>query len=783
LIVVVGTSCATSRAIHRAQDAVQRGDLDSAVAYYRDALARSPGNTDLRISLVRYSRLAAEAHIKRAKDLEAQNQLSGALAEYRLATELDSTDAASATKVSELERRVQDLAEATRPRPRIEALQQQAAQSSTIPRLDPRAPVRMRYTNASIRDLLTSIQTLTGLNIQFDRGMDAQLNAPYSIDVADTPVEDVLQQILSANTLTYEVQNKNTILVYPDNPQKRQAYEHQYTQTFYISNADPQDIVTILQNAIPQTVAVRPQVTLNKSQNSILVRATAPVLQAIALLIRQNDKPRAEVMIEAEILEVDRTFIKQAGLDLSQYAIGATFSPEVAPPNSSTTAGAFPTQGPPFNSNILSRGTSAADFYLTSPTALIRFLESNQTTRVLAKPQASGRDGQQIQLKLGENVPIPTTTFSAAAAGGIATIPATSVNYQAVGVNLLFTPRVTYQDEIILDNLTLEKSGLGPDLTVGGQTYPTIVSRSITGSIRLRDGESRLIAGLLRDEDSKTQKGLPGTTGVPILRSLLGNSNNTDDSTDLVMLITPHIVRTHELTAEDLQPVYLGTGQNFGVGGAAPLISPDALAATPSAGTAPAGIVSAAPPAAPARNFVPLVQGPPPPDATASRAPGVVPIQPVNPASPAPTAPQQTVRVLLTAPTPVTGGTIPPGSGPHTMPISIAGATQLASLSMTITFDPAVVKAPSVTQGSFTTQTDGAAPTFVPRVDASTGRIDIALSRPSVPAGSSGAGLLAAIMFTAGAAGTTDFTATGIATSVTGQTIPIEFTSARIVVK
>jgi hypothetical protein len=117
------------------------------------------------------------------------------------------------------------------------------------------------------------------------------------------------------------------------------------------------------------------------------------------------------------------------------------------------------------------------------------------------------------------------------------------------------------------------------------------------------------------------------------------------------------------------------------------------------------------------------------------------------------------------------------------MPISIAGATQLSSLSITITFDPSVVKSPTVTQGSFTAQTDGAAPTFVPRVDASAGRIDIALSRPSVPAGSSGSGLLAALMFTAGAAGSTDFTATGIATSITGQSLPVEFTPARIVVK
>src|SRR5690606_15007704 len=174
-----------------------------------------------------------------------------------------------------------------------------------------------------------------------------------------------------------------------------------------------------------------------------------------------------------------------------------------------------PATPPPFNLNTLSNGVSAADFYMTSPSALINLLESNSSTRTLAKPSTRGMAGRPVVLTMGQDVPIPTTVFQSAAGGGVANIPTTSVQYQPVGVNLRFTPLVTYENEIVLSDLILEKSGLGANIEVGGQTFPTIISRKAQSSIRLRDGESTLIAGLLLDEDRNTARGLPGTTGIP----------------------------------------------------------------------------------------------------------------------------------------------------------------------------------------------------------------------------------------------------------------------------
>jgi general secretion pathway protein D len=785
--------CATGRAIQRGDAAAQADDWDTAVVYYREALGRDPDRIDLKIKLERATQRASAAHMRRARELEADNQMSGAIAAYRQAANIDPSNTQALTRAIELERQLRQAAEAARPPAGVDALRQQAAQTSPIPRLDPRAPVSaMRFPNAAVRDLLRTISEMTGINIQYDQGLEGTLSRPYSIDITEMPLEDVLNQILQANTLTYKILNSRSILVYQDTPTNRQRYEDQYIQTFYISHADPAEInALITQIFTGMQMAVRPYVSASKTSNSLTVKATAPVMGVIDKLIRANDKPQAEVLIEAEILEVDRTFVRQLGLDLSQWALGFTFSPESRP---TQLIGVYPATPPPISLESLS-GIGRDDFYLSSPTALIRLLESNSTTKTLAKPQMRGRAGQQLGLRLGDQVPIPQTVFNSAAAGGVANIPTTQVTYQSVGVNLIFTPRVTYEDEIILDNLTLEKSGLGPFLDVGGQTFPTIVSRSAQSSIRLRDGESTLIAGLLRDEERRSIESLPGLSRLPVLSSIFGNSDRDIDQTDIIMIITPHIVRSQGLTTEDLRPIYIGTGTNVG-GGAPPLISPEALGLPsgqngPAAPTAPAGpgglppqqlAPQPAPPGAPVVT-TPGGAGPVTPSgAPGTRTPGVVPIEAVPSGGAGAPAPTGGPRISLTPPSAGPDGSIPIGGGPYVMPIQIAGATDIASVSLTITYNPSVLSAPRVGQGSFMAQS-GVAPTFTENVSEANGRIEMAFARPTSQPGASGSGTLGALSFGARAAGSSDVTITGVATTTTGQIVPLQFGSTRVVVR
>jgi len=782
VLAILLAGCASADPVNQGKTAASRGEWDLAVEYYRDALGKDPANPELKIWLSRAITSAAADHVKRARELEALNEFPGALAEYKKAFELEPSNTLARTKASEIDRRLKAEAAAVQQPPRIEALRQQAQQSPAIPKLDPRMRVPlMHYTQTAVRDLLRTISDLTGLNLTYDASANTALGQAYTIDVQDAALEDVLFQIFQQFNLTYKVINSRTILVYLDTVQNRTKYEDVYWQTFYLSNAAPADVQSQLSQLFASiNMTNRPVFSQSQSSNSITVRTTAAALEVISEMVRSIDRPVPEVFIEGEILEVDRSFIRQLGLDLNQWALGFTLSPEVIPP--SVPGVLPPTVPPPFSLNALRPAPGRGDIFMTAPTMVIKLLESNSNTKVLARPAQRGRAGQQISLTLGDQVPIPQTVFSSAAAGGLNNIPTTQVQYQAVGVNLLFTPKVTYRDEIILDALRLERSGLGANLDVGGQTFPTIVSRTANTSIGLRDGESTLIAGLLKDDDRKTATSFPGLSRIPVLNSIFGNTERQVEQSEIIMVITAHIVRGHELTVEDMRPHFIGAGTNIGIG-AQQLLLPEALlgapgASAPLASTAPGpgGLVSSAPASAdPAVPTAPPAAEP----SAAARAPGVVPIQAV-PSGPSPPSPAGQARIAISAPPGSADGSVPAGGGPFTMPIQISGVQNVAAVSLAITYDPAVMTNVIAGQGAFMMQ-NGVSPVFAPRMTA--GRVEMAFARPASQPGASGAGVLGAISFNAGTPGTTDVVISGVVTTTTGQSIPLQFTPARITVR
>jgi type II secretory pathway component GspD/PulD (secretin) len=770
LLMLTAAGCATGQNVSKGQDAARKGDWDAAVAYYRQAMAADPKDIEARVGLERAMREAAMAHITRAKKLETEEQWQGAAQEYRLAVEFEPSNAMALSRALALERKVRDIAEASRPRTRMEEMQRQATAASPIPKLDPRTPVpALHFNNTSLRDIFSQFSIATGINITYDQNMEGTLSRGHTIDTTDVPLENVLNQIMQAFGLTYKVLDQRSIFIYQDNAGNRGKYEDLYQQTFYLSNAEVGEVSTILNQLLTTTTTGnRPAITQHKSLNSITVRASAPMMGIIDNIIKTADKPRAEVLIEVTILEVSRTRMRELGIDLSQYAIGLAFSPAGVPGNVGTTFGT----PPPFNIPQANAG-GRNDVYLAIPSATIKLLESDNKTRLLAKPQLRGREGSQLTLNLGDRVPIPQTTFQAAATGGVATIPQTTYAYQQIGVNVNMTPKVTYQDEIILDPIVVDKSGLGQNILVAGQLLPTFVNRTASTAMRLRDGESNLLAGLIRQEDREIANSLPGISQIPILRSFFGTTNTTTDSSDIIMIVTPHIIRSREITAEDLKPLYVGTSTNPGAGTTPSLISPGAppppaiIPGQPGQPTQPGAIV----PTTGAGN--PPAGAPP----ATTRAPGVVAIEPVNPAG-APAPQPAGARVSVTAP----DVPLQMGGPPYTMPVKIDGVSQLGQATVTITYDPKVLRAVSVSPGAFMQQ-GGIQPTFVPKIDEATGRIDIAIARPATAPGASGTDWLAGIVFQAVGAGQSRISVTAVLMTASGQPIAVQTVPATVVVK
>ena len=780
--------CAAGRAYGRGERAARAGDWDAAVEFYRQAIQRQPDRPEYRIALERAMINASNVHLDQARLFEARNQLEDALREYRRASEYDPTNRLVAGKVQEMERRIRDLAEASRPQPTIQQMREVARQQQPLLNPASRDPLDVVFTNASLRDILNTIGMSAGINVTYERDFQ---DRTYTVNLRGVTFEEALNQILTANTMFFKVVNQRTIMVIPDNAQKRAAYEEQVIRTFFISHVDATELVQTLNQVIRiPAVAVQPVVAANKTANTITVRATANVVAIIEKIIDANDNPRAEVIIDVQILEVNRNRAKQFGLDLSAYQIQGVFSPEADPRAAGTgdNAGTTTLTPRPFNLNTVTRGISTADFYLSVPSAIVRFLESDSETRLIAKPQLRGAEGQKIVLNLGDEIPVPSTVFTPIAGGGSNVNPLTSFTYRPIGVIVEMTPRVSFENEVMLD-LMVESSTLGGNIDVGGSSIPSFGTRRVVTRLRLRDGESNLLAGLLREDQRRDLSGLPGLIRLPVLRSLFANNRTNASQTDIVMLLTPRVVRTHELTQSDVSPIYIGTQQALGLGGPPPLIAPVDVApgAAPAAGPpapvpgtgAPAGQgVPIAPPGSgqipgttnvPAAPQAPPAGVPPPPTGTpADPAPQAV--APATPPLPSVTAATGGGQVVLTPP----GTDFRVGGGPYTVPVSITGASMLSGATLTVTFNPSALRVRAIQEGSFM-RTGGVMATFTQQVDAATGRIDIAVIRSGDTTGVAGTGLLAAILFDAVGGGNANLTVTGTGTGPRGTPVPLSF--------
>jgi general secretion pathway protein D len=520
------------------------------------------------------------------------------------------------------------------------------------------------------------------------------------------------------------------------------------------------------------------------------------MMQIIERMIETLDKPRAEIVVDVQILEVSRTRAQQFGLDLGTYSINAIFSPEQdvrVAAGGGTTENGQTVNLRPFNLNTVSRGINTSDFYLAVPSAVIRFLETDSETKVIAKPQLRGAEGSELKLNLGEDIPVPSTTFTPLAQGGANFNPLTSFTYRPVGVTVQMTPRVSIEGDIQI-KLMIESSNLGAGITIAGQELPSFGSRRVETDLRLREGESTLLAGLLQEQQRRQLSGLPWVMHLPVIKQLFSANDNSIQQSDVVMLLTPRIVRSREFTANDLGPIFIGTQSNLGLSGPPPLIGQQPAEAA--AGPAQIGA------ATPAQTPAPLGQTgvPAAPNAAAAAPPAPAPapaaVQPTGAATlPGPENGQTTgVPVLppgaaVPGPTSVSGGQIVMsvpgpefrlGGGPYLVPVSITGASQLSGVTLTVTYNPAVVRLVSVQEGSFM-RAGGVGASFSQQPDPVAGRVDIAIIRRGDLTGVAGTGLLAGLLFEPVAAGSANLAVTGSASGPNGSPVSLQFASVAAV--
>jgi general secretion pathway protein D len=300
--------------------------------------------------------------------------------------------------------------------------------------------------------------------------------------------------------------------------------------------------------------------------NAITIKDTPERVTAAGRIISAVDKARPEVVIDVELLEVDRTHLNEFGLQIASPATNPT-----------GLNGQVDVNRDGFTLRDLTTLTQS-DVYLTNlPALYYRLLKSDGATRILANPQLRTAEGTAAQARFGERVPVPVTTFAPIAQGGVQTQPITSFNYENIGVNIDITPR-THHDDAVSLAVKVELSSISG---TGFGGLPTFGNRSINTVIRLKDGETNMLAGLIRDEERRSLAGVAGLSDLPLIGRLFAYNQKETKETDIILTLTPRIVRVLDLTPTDLAAFRVGRDGATGGGDLPPLPVPVPQPAAP----------------------------------------------------------------------------------------------------------------------------------------------------------------------------------------------------------
>jgi len=700
-------------------------DYDTALLYYQRALREDPTNTEYKLKTARLRFEAANYHLSQGEKLRDKGNLPLALAEFQKAASIDPAN-------SQAELEVQRV---------LEALAARAAAENPAAPPVPSGPVMMegppvlkplpkdripdlKMTNDS-KIVFQTIANLANLTVVFDPEFQGK-RIPF--EARNLTLQEALDIAALQSKAFWKPLTGNIIFVASGDPAKRKEYEEEIVKVFYLTNVtadkDLTEIVTAIRNMFTPALSKMNVIT---AQNAIVVRDTPDKVLLVGKLINALDKAKAEVVVDVSIAEVNLDNMHQLGVSPST-SISATF----APPASTSTAGATAASAAVVALNML-KHLSTADYNINLPSATVTALLSTNDTRILQNPEIRAVDGQKASLKIGDRVPVATGSFQAGVGAGLGTAGSSVVSplvntqfqYQDVGVNIDITPRILPDRDVAM-HIKIEVSAVTSEINIGGIQQPEISQRVVEHDVRLRDGEVNVLGGLIQRQDTKSLSGWPGLAKIPIMRYLF-SQDNVDHATDEILIVlTPHVVRMPDITPENLRSIATGTDQNPQIhfvddGVTAPVPPPPAPAATQ-----------------------------PNQSATVTQTPGVPVVGTIQPPATGATV------------TPVTpGGPATLRFEPSTIPMKVGDTTtvgivvenvkDLSSIPLLLQYNPAVISVEEVRHGGFLSADSQAA--IVQQPNQAHGQEIISVTRTPNSPGISGTGTVVAVVIKALAPG------------------------------
>ena len=539
---------ATGCALHKANSLYDAGDYEGAHEAYRQAVLSDPNNVKARIGLRRTAEQASQARVEKARSVEAHGgSVEDIKAELERALVLNIDNQVAKDWLL----RIKDQEDRARASQQTVEQMQQEVQSGL--QINPRSieGVDLTFTRrTNLREILSTLAKASGVNILLHSSFQ---DASVSVDLKGLSFQKALDTLMLQNDLFYRVVDTNTIMIFKSTAQNREQYENQLIKTYYLSYSDPQDVRQSLTALMPQL-----RVFTDKRMNAIIVKARPLELATADRVIDELDKSLPEVMVYVQLMEVTETNLAKVGLlpvispdqDTGVYRMGAT----TVNLNASG-----------LNTNTGNLNIARSNIQYLFPSLALDFLKSNGDAKLVANPNVRVLSGETGKINIGEKVSTTQSSIglpSGGAAGGAGGttggiagglsgfgVGQTSYNYEDVGVKIEVTPRVHFNDEVTLKikaAVTTLKAGSSPG-------RPDLGQRDIETVTRLKDGETAIFGGLLKDEEQKQLQGVWGLTDIPLIGHLFGNTNTNKAKTDVIMTLRCVLVRKPSIRPRDLE--------------------------------------------------------------------------------------------------------------------------------------------------------------------------------------------------------------------------------------
>jgi general secretion pathway protein D len=723
-----------------------REDYEAAFDFYKAAYQQKPEELKYRVSFERTRMLSATSKIKRGQKLREQGKLEEALALFQQAITVDPSNDLAAQEIRRTEQMMQrgpgggGQAGSAAParheeddplRKRLEGASSPVALAQF-----PDSPITALEMTEDSKVAYETIGKLAGINVLFDPDYTSRR---LTIKLKNVSLQEGLDIIALESRTFWRPVTPNTIFVAQDTQAKRRELEQNVVKTFYLGNVSgPTDLQDIV-NAIRTVLEVQ-RIQQIPSQSAIVIKGTPDQLALASKMIDDIDKSKPEVIVDVWVAQVRRDKLRNLGITPPQnltVALQGTNTTSTGTGTGTTTT----TSGSGLNFNDLQH-LNSTNYAVTIDSVKAVALFSDADTKIMQNPKIRATDNEKATLTVADKIPIATGSFGTplGIGTGVGSVGVnTQFTYTDVGVKMEITPRVHPDGQVTL-KVSMEISNLNGSQTIGGITQPIISTRKVEHTIRLMDGETNLLGGILEVQDTSSTGGTPFLGQIPLLKYLFSSTQKEHITNELVFLLVPHIVRSQELNELNRRAFDVGTGSGIDLrmAGKQPAsnTTPSAAATAPQQ---PAGGTPVTPARQPSTS-VPQQQNPAQ--------------QPTQNAAPQSTpAPQQTLKPGQV------GLRLDPGAMQQqvgsTFPITIqlSHGEDIASVPIQLSYDPRLFQFVKVTNGDFLAK-DGQNVALVYRDDPTTGRLQITAQRTPGSQGMSGDGGVFNLTFTAKAKGT-----------------------------